>query len=329
MLKIQIAQDNINLINKLRSEGKSMTYISNRLNISKSHLRKSLKKLNIKLEPIGYCIEKKKEIIKLYTQGFGYEYIEANVKVHDATIKKTLLDANIPVRHKTVDLLPKLSNENLIIILNSNKDIEVEMFNPFSRLSQDKVQYWLGYLAADGCITNNYISLSSIDLIVLEEFRTFLRSKNKINENLSSGYGSLNSCYSLSKGSITWCRFLHNLGLIPRKTKTLELKMNLTFSFLRGLLDGDGTILLPPLHKYSGSVRWFTASEPFANQILNFLKKYVDANLYKREKGYEIVVGNKESIKRLYNYLYSIDTISLKRKKEKYNKLREALFGNK
>jgi len=329
MSKIQIVKDNINLINRLRTEGKSNQYIANQLGLSRSYLLHTLRKLDVKVEAQGYPIEKKQQIIELYTQGFGYKYIEANVKVSDRTIKKVLLEAGVPVNNKRVELLPELSEVELINILNSNLDITVDTFNPFTNLSSDTTQYWLGYLAADGCITNSYISISSIDYKTLLSFRAFIKSKNKIYQPKSNGYNSSTVCHQFSKGSQKWCKFLHQLGLVPRKTKTLRMRINITFSFLRGLLDGDGTVLLPPPNQYSGSVRWFTASKEFAYQIIEFLEQFMDVNLYTREKGYEIVVGNKESIRRLYNYLYTIDSISLARKKDKYKKLREALFGNK
>lgn len=329
MSKIQIVKNNIDLINKLRTEGKSNQYIADELGLSRSYLLHTLRKLNVVVEAQGYSIEKKRQIIELYTQGFGYEYIEANVKVGDRTIKKVLLDAGIPINNKRVELLPELSKQDLVNILQSNQDIKVDSFNPFANLSTDTVQYWLGYLAADGCITNSQICLTSIDYEVLKNFRVFLKSKNKIHKQHSGGYNSTTQCYQFIKGSQEWCEFLHQLGLLPRKTKTLKMNIKLTFPFLRGLLDGDGTVLLPAPSKISGSVRWFTASEQFANQIVKFLEQFIDVNLYTREKGYEVVVGNKESIRRLYNYLYTTDSISLARKKDKYKQLREALFGNK
>ena len=272
MSKIQIVKDNIDLINKLRTEGKPNQYIADELGLSRSYLLHTLKKLDVVVEAQGYSIEKKQQIIELYTQGFGYEYIEANVKVGDKVIKKTLLEAGVPVNNKRVQLLPEISTQDLVCILQSNQDIKVDDFNPFANLSTDTVQYWLGYLAADGCITDTQICLTSIDYEVLEKFKLFLKSKNKIHKQDSGGYNSNTQCHQFTKGSKQWCEFLHQLGLKPRKTKTLKMSINITFSFLRGLLDGDGTVLLPAPSKISGSVRWFTASKQFADQIVEFLE---------------------------------------------------------
>lgn len=285
MNKIQIVQNNVKLINNLRKEGKNNQFIADTLGISRSHLLSSIRKLNLKLDPQSYSIDKKQKIIELYKLGFGYSYIEKTLHVWDKTIKKVLMEAGVAVKHKRVELLNKLNKKDLLNILNTNKDIITIEFNPFSNLSEDTVQYWLGYLAGDGCITNNYISLSSIDLKIIKSFKSFLKTKNKIYVPLNKGgFKNAKQSYVLSKGSKNWCLFLHKLGLTNRKTKTLDINFNLTFSFLRGLLDSDGTILLPAPSKKSGSIRWFTASEVFAIQIVDFLKVFVDVNLYNREK---------------------------------------------
>lgn len=48
-------------------------------------------------------------------------------------------------------------------------------YNPFENLENKEVQYWLGWLASDGCITGNriIISLQRQDRDVLEKFCSF------------------------------------------------------------------------------------------------------------------------------------------------------------
>jgi hypothetical protein len=113
--------------------------------------------------------------------------------------------------------------------------------NPFQDLTKDTVQYWLGYLMSDGNISEerNRINLSTNkDPEHLKRYVEFLKSDVKISKYRNKRFEV--DEYSVNFASIEVKNFLIDLGITPRKSLTLNLKIPLTYSILRGYLDGNG-----------------------------------------------------------------------------------------
>ena len=108
--------------------------------------------------------------------------------------------------------------------------------------------YYAGILAADGCIVGNNAnaiswSVQRRDRVVLEQFKSALNYTGVIRDYLSHGYPQSNL-------TITSSRLVNSLRdkylLTPRKSLTLEppeiLDLDTRNGFVKGLIDGDGTI---------------------------------------------------------------------------------------
>lgn len=126
----------------------------------------------------------------------------------------------------------------------------------FSTIDTEEKAYWLGFLAADGCITvhkngSKYIKLALAvkDKEHLEKFKSFLNVNNKI-----STYKTGNSrtsekkyeCCEIRIGSNTMAADLAVHGIVPRKSHTMKfpkLTKELVRHYIRGLWDGDGSVL--------------------------------------------------------------------------------------
>ena len=112
--------------------------------------------------------------------------------------------------------------------------------------SSDKA-YILGFIAADGCVTDKEIkiSLSSVDSEILEKIRNTIGFDNKVKfRTNSSTYKRECSIALVSFGTQEMIKSLKNLGF--NKNKTIDFKMpyipdEFKVDFFRGFVDGDGS----------------------------------------------------------------------------------------
>lgn len=156
----------------------------------------------------------------------------------------------------------------------------VEAFSSFYENSA----YWGGFIAADGCITNNTlkICLSYDDLGHLEKFKDFMQNTHKITSNTDKYY----RCEMSFKQETVLNDLRLNYNITERKSLTYklpEIPCDEFRHFLRGYFDGDGCIC-----------------ESFSN------KNSVTATLY------TTITGSNDFIKALYEKINLPGTIQLK-----------------
>lgn len=112
--------------------------------------------------------------------------------------------------------------------------------------SSDKA-YILGFIAADGCVTDKEIriSLSSVDSEILEKIRDKIGFDNKVKFRTCTGsYKKESSIACVSFGTREMIVALKNLGF--NSNKTIDFKMpdisdEFKIDFFRGFVDGDGS----------------------------------------------------------------------------------------
>lgn len=134
----------------------------------------------------------------------------------------------------------------------------IKKIHAFDTLTS-KSAYWLGYIAADGCITEvcgsskvNRLMLECAeeDGEILHKFCDFLRIRHS---RISRGHHNTSLCLCLCEGRFS--TFVSNYNITKQKSykennicKEIIDNDELFFSFLKGYIDGDGTI-----HTYKGS----------------------------------------------------------------------------
>ena len=175
--------------------------------------------------------------------------------------------------------------------------------------------YFLGYLAADGCIhaNSNRVTLSSnLDPDILQNYADFL-GPVKVRSYLNKKYGVLE--YSVSVRDKEVSEYLQSLGLTPQKSLTMSYNGSWSMEFIRGVFDGDGSIFKTK----EGLLRFSicTASKKFAIQIRDFLKVY-KPKLSSHNGMYSVRINKQEEIKKLYAKLYQNGSYFLERKKRKF-----------
>lgn len=178
--------------------------------------------------------------------------------------------------------------------------------NVFSDIDNEEVQYWLGWLASDGCITDYnriYIGLQGSDIEVLENFKLFLKTPDL---KITTGkYRNKFDYCTLSFRNTEIAQYLKDLGITERKSKTLETNFPITFAYLRGYIEGDGYI-----DSKRNRIQIGSSSEKHTYQIYDFLtENNIKSSVYKTDKDrkstfYTIEINTNKDVLHLVCLLY-------------------------
>lgn len=234
--------------------------------------------------------------------------------------------------------------KKLNIKLKTNRSKFFKNHEYFDIIDNEKKAYLLGFIVADGCITeaktkiggvcksltlNN--SIDDLEIIELLNYEIFNNSNNlKFTE--KSVYRKKQCRFKVTSYHMI-DTLINVYNITPKKTLDLnfqfpfeKIPQNLQKHFVRGFFDGDGCI-----SKYTKTItKRFSlvfTSEIFMYQINNILKKEIpEISITINKKigktiNYYItnisLGGNK--LEKMYNYLYDDSTIFLKKKKQKFN----------
>lgn len=193
--------------------------------------------------------------------------------------------------------------------------------NYFDELSDEKV-YYLGFLAADGCVRPNRneikIGLSSIDREWLEDFKNKLESEREIDDYIT---GNGFAVSELKFSSLKIKQELAKYSIIPNKTYLGVTMKNIPdeykLAFIKGFFDGDGSFVFNKNSKQC-SIKFTSHGSKFLKEINDFFdnKGYI----YKKQntENYSLEFSTYASLE-IMNSFYSLETPCLLRKKEKYN----------
>ncbi len=216
---------------------------------------------------------------------------------------------------------------------------------PFKKFDwNSELAYAIGLIVTDGNLSKDgrHIIMRSSDKSQLETFRICLGANNKISKTYDNG-PTKRPCYRIQLGNVQFYHWLMSIGIEPAKTHTIgKIKIpNKYFrDFLRGHLDGDGTIItyLDRYNTYKGRTyanhRLFVKFISASKKHLAWLHKKIKAiakvngalicNMPRRENRvpmYEIKFAKKESLKLLQWLYYQPNLPCLKRKRQLAEKL--------
>lgn len=204
----------------------------------------------------------------------------------------------------------------------------------FEKVDNERKAYWLGFLYADGCISekskNNkriIIQLHPDDKYILEQLLKDINSNRPIYVN-KKGY------VSIDISSAKMANDLINLGCIPRKSLVLKfpneniVSKQLIKHFIRGYMDGDGCISTymrlgkgrksPTFFceiKFIGTYDMLCGIKKFFNSEKNILINKHSPN------SYQISFAGRK-YRNVVDSLYENATIYIKRKKDKWNEFK-------
>ena len=210
-----------------------------------------------------------------------------------------------------------------------------------------ELAYAVGLITTDGNLSKDgrHIAMRSSDYDQLENFRKSLKLSNKIGAPKISGPYTKKICYRLQFGDVEFYRWLLHVGLFPAKTYTigpLQIPDEFFRDFLRGHLDGDGTIVgyQDAYNAFKNAkyvytrlfVRFISASRTHMEWIQSNIKKLLGlkgdffeacSKRKSRVSIWQLKYMKKESIKLLSWLYYAPDLLCLERKRQKAERLLE------
>lgn len=230
----------------------------------------------------------------------------------DSVIKRVLIENGVKLRSRT--------NSRI-----GSHALDVDYFKV---IDTEEKAYWLGYLAADGCIYKNgtKTSLTSKDLDIINKFKKAINSEHKISngEYFDKRTDKIYKRYTIQICSKNFTEHIQNAGVTYQKSDKLEfpkISEDLYRHFVRGLFDGDGSIYSRIINK---PIRINLIS---TLELINFLQEYLLTNFNIEIKKIRKVTENKSNVYKMFLYadsdkfldwLYSNSMIYLDRKYNLY-----------
>jgi LAGLIDADG-like domain len=208
----------------------------------------------------------------------------------------------------------------------------------FDDLSDDWHAYWIGFIAADGCVfLDEKRSHARVQLSVkvsdIDHLRNFQRgtkttAKVRVGSN-ETGYNPLGRIAVIQVSNPHLVRALAKWRIVPNKTLILgwptHFPSTLIPGYIRGYFDGDGTVYLRHHvragQQYPETVCRFTSgSVPFLEELQEALRKrdIVTQTIYRNQKSNAFVLpvsSRRENLLAFSNLLYHNCTICLERKR--------------
>lgn len=257
--------------------------------------------------------ELKEDVINYYKlKPTTIAQVVQHFKISDVSVMNILNEYNIPRYNKSQLFSPNLNEKY------------------FENIDTENKAYFLGLILTDGCIYSypNHtkqqlvsITLNKDDKYLIEDFVKDIKS-NKTPT--SDGRG----CYGINILSDIMVNDLRKYGLHERKSLTSifpqNLPLNMYHHFIRGLIDGDGSIAFynrknRKVHRKA--IRFCQGNRQFLEDMISFLHNQLDVSIVtitqEKEHLYSCYWNKNSDLKKLIHYLYDDANIFMIRKKEK------------
>lgn len=252
------------------------------------------------------------EIIFKYIMGLSCKAISLQFDVSEKFISNILTAHEIPRRTAKETNLTRYGYS-----LSGSK---------FQQLITEEDLYFLGYILADGCISNGSlnITINQKDKYILKKLQSYLGMVSQHGYDEREVYdkrtGKFYSKASLTVKDETLVRNLNNLGITPRKSAQETITNSLckyNRHFWRGVVDGDGHIYISKQR----SILALVGSEDIVQSFIDFCIQEVglETNRIKSSKQYKNctlfkvqLTGN--DARNVAKYLYNDTSLCLTRK---------------
>ena len=299
-------QCDINNIIKLRNDGMRYKDIAKIYNTSPSSIGRILRENGVWTRT-ELTQDDIKDIIQKYQDGHSIAEIG---KFH----RKTGKDISSLLKENNVDIIgSEIKNRKYTIDENY-----------FDCVDSDEKAYIIGLLMSDGNITRNNISISlqESDKDVLDKINKLVGSNRPLHYiKMNDKNKKWKNQYKLSITNKHMANRLKELGIIENKSLTLNypywLSDSLFPSFLRGVIDGDGTI-----SKERCRVRIIGTKMLLDGIHLKLKSLGIHSAFYHskhhNDATWNLYIGGKNNSIFLLNMLYKNSTIHIERKYQTY-----------
>lgn len=220
-------------------------------------------------------------------------------------------------------------------IIRKNGKLKVDS-NYFKVIDNEHKAYWLGFLTADGylCPQKNRLDLrlAEVDKKHIELFKEDIKSEHKISPSQSELYGKKFISYGITIQDKEISNDLVKLGFTSDKSHDANIPFNkipkdLLRHYIRGLMDGDGSVMKINKGRGVGAVICTTVSCQLIDDITRCIKDEININVKYRiskvKNPIDICIYKQEEADKFFDWIYKDSTIYLDRKYEKYAVLRQ------
>ncbi|MHA2279384.1 MAG: LAGLIDADG family homing endonuclease [Promethearchaeota archaeon] len=189
----------------------------------------------------------------------------------------------------------------------------------FECIDTEKKAYWLGFVAADGCVMNRpgkrilTVCLASKDRNHLEQFRRDIQCEKEVHVR-KDGNVQFDVC------SDKLVADLIRYGVHPRKSKTLkapELREDLVRHWIRGYFDGDGCVSIDKKGNTRGE---FFGTRDVIEFVVEHLPSKSSACERAYKGGWDCGFGGNGVAKKVADFLYEGASVFLDRKHAVFQK---------
>jgi len=238
-----------------------------------------------------------KEAIKnAYLEGKSPTTIARELGTYNTTIRRFLLELGIKPR--------------------TPSEVQVTTNTNCFKLLDDEGSYYLGLMMTDGNLfvkDSGYrisLSLQEKDKYILDKFAVYC--KTKVKRQFNKKYNKYEYLVQF-KNKEVFQRLLE-YGVVPNKSFILNPIVELNWSILRGIVDGDGYV---KTCLRSADIEIYSASEAFLKYIGMFLEK--DDIKYSirlsKPRLYKLGIYTNSDVIKIYHKFYNETSIFLERKR--------------
>lgn len=264
-----------------------------------------------------------------------------SIEVRDLLIKEYIDGASLATLGKKYNFhtrVIKREIEKHVVLRTASQAHHKYIFdeNIFDNINSNEKAYWLGFLMGDGCVVDNYISLSlkSTDIDHLEKFNKFAKSNYLIKTykricKFKNGKVSNIEYSKLTIASPQWVSSLAKYNVFPRKTfceKFPDIEPEYYNSFILGFFDADGSWIIDNnankcIHfKIIGNVEFLTRIQGILiKECMLKTTKIFPTNKDSEKPIYVLTYGGNQVAKRIAKYLYNNNDVFLDRKQKRVN----------
>ena len=281
-------------------------------------------KFEVKRQTLSYFLMTRKGFVRNTKKRRNYNKVNNDILIsaknmyesNEYTIAAIARNFNVDRKILSTELKNKYG---LAIRKDGKKQIDS---SSFERIDTEEKAYWLGFLFADGYISNDgavELCLKYDDVAHLKKYKIFLKSSHEITEKDVPLNGKIFKAVRISFKDKTIYDDLVSYGCVNNKSSVIQmpdLDSDQLRHFIRGFFDGDGCVSISKTDNVN--VSFTSGSLLMLNQIAWFLRGVIDISFSitrdkRTDSTYKLYIASDSKYKFL-NYIYESSNIYLDRK---------------
>jgi len=267
------------------------------------------------MKKINFTNEQIQDMAQLYQkEGLSLKKIGEKYNVSRSVITRVLKENNIAIR--------------------TDNHIYKADYRKFQYIDSPEKAYWLGFIAADGCVyerENNasiIINLHRDDREHLEKFKRFMNSNVNIVDHIQTNNTLMSK---ITYNSKEMAHDLISKNITPRKSLTLlppNIEDKYSLAFILGYFDGDGSIFkTSQYNNYGINIEGTAELLTWINNKLNISNKLERRDPTSTTNNYYIRCGGTNKPYQIMKQLYDSANVHLERKYQIFKSLETVVLS--